>query len=135
MNLPTHAALARYGAVKVTTASPGTLLVMLYDGLARFLKEAQAAMIAKDRGRAGERIGRSQAIINHLLATLDPKHAPDLCAKLQSVYVFCIGHLLQANAQQDPDKIGDVLRIVEPLRDAWSKAVAEVAAGRAGNTK
>ena len=48
MNLPSQAALARYGAVKVTTASPAHILVMLYDGLLRFLRDAQAAMAAKE---------------------------------------------------------------------------------------
>jgi len=126
MNFPTNAALARYGAVKVTTASPGNLLVMLYEGLIRFLREAQTAMTAKERARAGERLSRSQAIINHLLASLDFQHAPELCQNLQSLYVFCIGHLLKANLEQDPEKIGEVIRLLTPLRDAWSAAVAQV---------
>jgi flagellin-specific chaperone FliS len=33
-------AIAKYRSVQVTTASPGQLLVMLYDGLFRFLGEA-----------------------------------------------------------------------------------------------
>jgi flagellar protein FliS len=125
MNLPANA-LARYGAVKVTTANPGNLLVMLYEGLIRFLREAQAAMAAQDRARAGERLGRSQAIISHLLSSLDSQHAPELCKNLQSLYVFCISHLLKANLEQDPEKIGEVLRLLTPLRDAWVAAVAQV---------
>jgi flagellar protein FliS len=128
MNLPTHAALARYGAVKVTTASPGQILVMLYDGLLRFLREAQTAMAAKDRGKAGERISRSHAILAYLLNTLDPTHAPALCANLQPLYVFCMQRLLSANLEQDVAKLADVVRVLAPLRDAWSTAVAEVAA-------
>ncbi|HZU81969.1 MAG TPA: flagellar export chaperone FliS [Polyangiaceae bacterium] len=125
MNLPTHAALARYGAVKVTTANPGQILVMLYDGLLRFLREAQAAMAAKDRGKAGERISRAHAIIAYLLGTLDPSHAPALCKNLQSLYVFCMQRLLSANLEQDVAKLADVVRVLTPLRDAWTKAVAE----------
>lgn len=127
MNLPAQAALARYGAVKVTTASPGHLLVMLYDGLLRFLREASAALVAKDRGRACERISRSHGIISHLLSSLDPKPAPELAQHLQSVYVFCLGRLLAANLDQDPAKVNEVLRVMSPLRDAWVTAVAEVA--------
>ena len=126
MNLPMNTALARYGAVKVTTASPGHLLVMLYEGLIRFLREAQTAMTTNDRARAGERLSRSHAIINHLLTSLDAQHAPELCQNLQSLYVFCGGHLLKANLEQDPDKIGDVVRLLTPLRDAWVTAVAQV---------
>ncbi len=130
MNLPSHAALARYGAVKVTTASPGHLLVMLYDGLLRFLREGQAAMEKKERGKAGERISRAHAILAHLLETLDPSHNPALCAHLQPLYIFCMQHLLKANLEQDPQKLADVIRILTPLRDAWATAVAQISGAK-----
>jgi flagellar protein FliS len=125
MNLPTQAALARYGAVKVTTANPGQILVMLYDGLLRFLREAQTHIANKDRAKAGERISRSHAILAYLLGTLDPQHNPDLCKNLQGIYVFCMQHLLLANLQQDTAKLADVVRILTPLREAWTTAVAQ----------
>ena len=129
MNLPIQTAIARYGAVKVTTANPGQVLLMLYDGLLRFLRDAQNSMAAKDRKKSGERISRAHAILAQLLSSLDPSHAPKLCEHLQSVYVFCMQHLLRANLQQDPDKIGEVIKILSPLRDAWMTAVTEVASG------
>ena len=128
MNLPTQAALARYGAVKVTTASPGQVLVMLYDGLLRFLREGEAAIVAKDRGQAGERIGRALAILECLLSGLDPTHSPDLCEKLEGLYVFCMQHLVRANLEQSAEKVAETLKMLVPLRDAWSTAVAELAA-------
>jgi flagellar protein FliS len=128
MNLPTHAALARYGAVKVTTANPGQILLMLFDGLLRFLREAQTAMKAKDRKRVGERISRSHAILAELLSSLDVAQAPVLCQHLQGVYSFCMRHIVRANLEQSPDKLGEVIVILSPLRDAWMTAVTEVAA-------
>jgi flagellar protein FliS len=132
MNLPSQAALARYGAVKVTTASPGHLLVMLYDGLLRFLREGQAAMEKKERGKAGEKVSRCHAILAHLLETMDPTHNPALCAHLQPLYIFCMQHLLKANLEQDPEKLAEIVRILTPLRDAWASAVAQLAAASAG---
>lgn len=129
MNLPTQAAIARYGAVKVTTANPGQILVMLYDGLLRFLREAQSAFVAKERARAGERISRSLAILEQLLAGLNPEHAPELCEKLQALYLFCIQRLVRANVEQNPEMVGEVVRVLTPLRDAWSTAVTELGSG------
>ena len=129
MNLPTQAAIARYGAVKVTTANPGQILVMLYDGLLRFLREAQSAFAAKERARAGERISRSLAILEQLLAGLNPEHEPELCERLQSLYLFCIQRLVRANVEQSPEMVGEVIRVLTPLRDAWSTAVTQLAAG------
>ena len=126
MNLPSHAALARYGAVKVTTSTPGNLLVMLYDGLLRFLREAEAAMIAKERRKCGEKLSRANAIIAELLGTLDPTHNPELCANLQQLYLFCMNHLLKANIQQNPEMLGEIITVLTPLRDAWAKAVGSL---------
>lgn len=126
MNLPSHAALARYGAVKVTTSTPGQLLVMLYDGLIRFLREAQAAMVGNDRRKCGEKLSRANAILAELLGTLDPSHNPQLCATLQPLYMFCMNHLLKANIQQKPEMIGEVIVMLMPLRDAWAKAVSSL---------
>lgn len=121
------AALAKYRAVQVTTCSPGQLLVMLYDGLFRFLGEAQQAIANKDRGVACERISRSHAIIEQLLIGLNPEAAPDLCANLEPLYLFCMRELIAANIAQDADKIADVMRVLAPLREAWTIAVKQLA--------
>lgn len=123
-------AASRYRAVAVQTASPGTILVMLYDGLFRFLDEARAAMIADDRARAGERIGKAHAILSEFAATLDRSKAPELCDNLEGIYVFCMSRLTEANLHRDPDRIADVVRILEPVRDAFKQAVMEQGKGR-----
>lgn len=121
------AVLSKYGAVQVTTCTPGQLLVMLYDGLFRFLGEAQVALRAKDRARAGERIGRAHSIIELLASTLDPTHAPDLCRNLEGVYLFCMNRVVAANVQQDPARLDEVIRVLTPLREAWREAVSQTA--------
>src|ERR1700722_9626026 len=130
MNLP--ASLSRYGAVKVTTSSPGHLLVQLYDAMFRFLRGAAAALEAKERSKAGEQIGRTLAILEQLLFGLDREASPDLCAKLEPLYGFCMGQVTQANIRQDPKMLLEVVRILTPLRDAWAIAAAKVAADAAG---
>ena len=117
--------LSRYGAVQVTTSSPGQILVMLYDGLFRFLGEARAALVARDLARVGERISRSHAILDLLASTLDPAHAPELCDNLQALYLFCMARLVEANIQKDPARIDEVLRVLAPLRDAWREVVTK----------
>lgn len=119
--------LARYGAVAVTTCSPGQLLVMLYDGLFRFLGEARVAMEKKDRARAGERIGRAHAILEQLLMALDPTHAPELCANLARLYPYCMERVIEANIRQDVAMLTEVMRVLEPIREAWKIAVTQVA--------
>lgn len=115
--------LSRYGTVQVTTSSPGQILVMLYDGLFRFLGEARVAIEARDRARAGERISRAHAIIDLLDSTLDPAHAPELCDNLHGLYHFCMSRLVTANLKQDVVAVDEVLRVLGPLREAWKEAI------------
>jgi flagellar secretion chaperone FliS len=132
MNLPTMR-LARYGAVRVTTASPGQLVVMLYDGMFRFLRGAAEAMTAGQRAKAGEQGGRARAILEQLLFGLDRSAFPDLCDKLGPLYTFCMGHITRANLHQEPKPLLEVVAILFPLRDAWASAAEQVAAKEANS--
>lgn len=124
--LTANAAAARYKGVQVATSSPVQLLVLLYDGVIRFVGEADEAFAKNDRARAGERIGRVLAIIDELVATLDPEPAPELAENLLGVYGFCKRRLFDANLKRDREALADVIKAFTPLRDAW----AQVAKGQ-----
>ncbi len=119
-------ALARYGNVKVTTASPAENIVMLYDASFRFLREAMEASKTNDRGRMGERIGRANNIFACLLGGLDRSVSPQLCDQLEPLYGFCMRHILLANLRNEPAKLEEVIHLLLPLRDAWAEAAAQL---------
>lgn len=112
-------AIARYRAIQVTTSTPQQILLMLYDGLFRFMGEARTAMAVGDRARAGERISKAHAILDELFATLDTSKAPDLCETLGGVYLFAMSHLVDANVKQDPALVDETIRVLTPLHEAW----------------
>lgn len=116
---------ARYKSVQVQTCSPGQLVVMLFDGAMRFAGEAQKAMEARDRARAGERISKAHAILEELAATLDPEAAPELAENLGALYVFCMHELVRANIAQDPAVIGSVVEVLRPIRDGFAEALTK----------
>jgi len=122
-----RSAINRYQAVKVKTASPGEVLVMLYDGCIRFLGEARDAMRTGERARSGEKIDRAFAILSELLSTLRPEVAPELCEQLGGVYRFCMDQITQANLKQEPKLLEDCIRVLEPIRDGYRQAVAQAA--------
>lgn len=123
-------AINRYKTVQVKTSTPGDLLIMLFDGCFRFLNEAQVALKGADRARAGERIDRAHAILSELVSTLRPEIWPELCQNLEAVYLFAMGHMVQANLDQDPDKLEEVMAVLEPIRTAFREAVREVNSAR-----
>ena len=117
----------RYLADSVSTASPGKLLVMLYDRLVMDLVQGEEAMRAGDRERSGERLTHAQEIILELRTTLD-LDAWDGAPGLANLYGFLLTELIGANVRRDADRVAACRGLVEPLRDAWREAAARAAA-------
>jgi flagellar secretion chaperone FliS len=114
---------ASYQESAVLTATPEKLVVMLYDGAHRFLVQSATALRDDDVERAGERLGRAEAIIDELLATLDPT-AGDITERLKAIYVFWRRYLGEARLERDALKIDQVATLVADLRGAWAEAAA-----------
>jgi flagellar protein FliS len=115
------AVASRYRGVQLQTSTPVELVVMLYDGILRFVSEASDALEKGDRARAGARIGRVLAILDELVATLDPKPAPELADNLTALYGFCKRRLFDANLGQSREALRDVSVVITPLRDAFAQ--------------
>jgi len=114
----------RQGAV--LAATPGQLVVMLYDGARRFLRQASIAMRAGEIERAHNTLRRSELIIAHLDGTLDFDQG-QLPERLHSIYQFCLAHLNTARLDQDVAKLEEVSGLLGELREAWAQVAAEVA--------
>jgi flagellar protein FliS len=111
----------------VGTASPGRLLVMLYDRLVADLFQGEEALRADNRELSAERITHAQEIILELRTTLDVE-AWSGAPGLASLYGFLLTELIQANVKRDADKVASCRALVEPLRDAWREAASLAAA-------
>jgi flagellar protein FliS len=114
---------ARYLAQTVTTASPGQLLVMLYDRLVVDLTHAEESLCAGDHATASDRLLHAQDIIAELRGSLDLT-AWDGAAGLAQLYGFLLVELINANVRRDVERVTSCRQLVEPLRDAWREALA-----------
>jgi flagellar protein FliS len=109
-----------YAESSVLTASREQLVVMLYDGAIRFLRQSAEAMRVGSREQSRNRMRRAEAIIDELNTTLDMSHG-EIPARLRSIYLFCKRQLIQANLETDPDKIEVVVKLLGELREAWDQ--------------
>jgi len=112
----------RYLAESVATASPGQLLVMLYDRLVVDLTQAEDALRARDTATASTRLMHAQDIVSELRSSLDLS-AWDGAAGLAQLYGFLFTRLIKANVANDADLVAECRGVVEPLRDAWREAL------------
>jgi flagellar protein FliS len=119
---------AAYRRGTVLAATPGELVVLLYDGARRFLRQASIAMSEGEIERAHTTLRHGERIISHLDATLDFDQG-DIAQHLHSIYVFCLKDLHAARMHQDSSKVEAVSELLGELREAWDQVVAEVERG------
>ncbi len=118
---------AQFLADSVLSASPAKLLTMLYDRLVLDLTRAESAQRSGDRPTANENLTHAQDIVSELMVTLKTD-AWGGAAQLHSLYSFLLGELMSANISGDPERTVACRKIVEPLRDSWHEAAAQLAA-------
>jgi flagellar secretion chaperone FliS len=116
---------AAYRRGEVLAATPAQLVVMLYDGARRFLRQTVAAMNAGEVERAHTSLRHGERIVSHLDGTLDYDQG-DLPQRLHMIYTFCLSQLNAARITQDPTKVEEVSGLLGELREAWSQVAAEV---------
>lgn len=119
-----------YQAAQLETASPGKLLLMLYDGALRFLTQAQQAMEQKNWQDAHNFILRAEDIITELMSTLKLDMGP-IPQNLYRIYEYLNWRLLQANIKRDPAGLVEVQERLRELREAWVEAIKQQATGSA----
>lgn len=116
-----------YQQARATTASPGDLVVMLYDGILKFCDVAAHAIESSDPVSSGNATNRALAIIDYLQTILDPGPAPELVGRLDGLYTFWHRQIANANATRDSKLIRDIRPHILSLRDAWNEAKSFVA--------
>jgi flagellar protein FliS len=119
-----YASPAAYRSSSVMTASPAQLVVMLYDGAGRFLRQAEIAAAEGAWRHAGDRLTRADAIVDELLITLDTEQGGEIAERLQGIYVFCKRLMIEARVAKDVEKIRRTAALLGDLREAWAEIAA-----------
>ena len=118
--------LQRYKAVKIQTASPAQIMIMLYDGAIRFSLVAKKKIEEKDYAAKGTYIGKVQAIVSELMSSLDFSIAPELCSRLEQLYIYIIEQLTISNLELKTEPLDVVVELLKTLRDGWSEALTSL---------
>ena len=124
----TEKSIANYLNVQMKTAGAGQRVVMMYDGIAKNLRAAVISFQDSDPEKF-ERINNSlqlaERLILELKLALDMDKGGELSRNLLNLYDFWISHISEANIDKEPQKVKDVLIMVDELRSTWDKAVKE----------
>ena len=113
-----------YNAYKqnsVTTASPGELTLMLYNGCLKFLAKAKVAMNEKNISEKNFNLQKAQAIISELMSTLNMDYP--ISKQMLSLYKYMNRRLVEANIKNDVAIIDEVEGLVTEFRDTWKEVI------------
>lgn len=114
-----------YQKVSTHTASPGRLVLMLYEGAIRFLERALEGFQLEDPLEFNltihNNVQRAQQILDELNQSLDLQNGGDLATTLRGLYLYLDGRLTESNMRKQPAGIEETLMRLRVLRDAWSE--------------
>jgi len=112
----------KYQQNQIDTASPGKLLIMLYDGALKFTQAAREGVTEKDFEKANNNIIKVQNIISELMTSLDMEKG-DVATNLYSLYDYMNNRLIEANIQKDEKVLTEVEGLLKDLKNTWQEAI------------
>lgn len=112
---------AAYQNNSVTTSSPGELTLMLYNGCLKFIEQAKRAMNEEDIAAKNTAIQKAQAIVSELMVTLN--RSVPISENMLLLYDYVNNRLLEANIQNDPEKLEEAAVIITEFRDTWKQVI------------
>lgn len=130
MNMSAYA-YDQYQKTSVETTTPGKLLLMLYDGMVKYLRNAGEAINKQDIPAAHSNIVATQNILVELMATLNMDYK--ISQNLLALYEFMYNQLVEANIKKDSQLLMEVQELVMDLRQTWDQAIKSL--GRPGGSQ
>ena len=116
-------ALSTYRLMSVETASPGELVLMLYNESLRAMRDASAAMDRKDIGCSSKSLMKAQDIVLELRTSLNPSAGRDVASNLETMYEYVGSRLVEANVRKEQAPLQDAMKVMGYLREGWQEAL------------
>ena len=123
-----------YRQVATKTATPGQLVLMLFDGALRFLDKALVGFDLDDpldsNLAINNNILKAQEILRELNMSLNMEKGGEFATTMRRLYNYYDLQLSQSNLKKDPSGVELVIRLLSVIRGAW----AEMLTGNSANT-
>ena len=109
----------KYLKTKVMTAAPEQLQLMLYDGAIRFCEQARISVKEEDVEKSYNLLTKAEKIVLELASSMRDEIAPEVCAKMRGLYIFCYEKLVQANLKKEIEPVDEALQVLHHMRETW----------------
>lgn len=118
-----------YRSTAVLTASPGQLVLMLFDGALKAMAIAKEAFKRpptdfKRYEVINNQLIKAQRIIGELQNGLDMENGGEFAQTMNRLYNYHKRRLFEANISKKVEPIEEVEDLVRELRDAWAEMLS-----------
>lgn len=103
----------------LAVATPHRIIQMLLAGALERLVQAKLAIANGDITNRGVLIGKTMGIINGLNGSLNMDAGAEVAGNLNQLYDYMLRRLSEANINNDPQAIDDVVSILKTIKEGW----------------
>jgi flagellar protein FliS len=125
---PSTSNASRYRDAELASATPGQLIVMLFDKMLLTLRRAKLACETQNIEDRCALLVKASEMVTELRGSLDFDQGGDIARQLDALYAYMLREMLLASRSADIAKIESVVHVATDLRDAFGQVVAGGAA-------
>lgn len=114
----------QYKQTSVQTASPGELVLMLYNGAIKNINTALNHLEKGEKDGFRTKIDKALDIVTELMVNLKSEGG-EISSQLRSLYDFVINRLISGSAKFDKKQIEEALQIITEIRDTWQEMLKQ----------
>ncbi len=118
-----------YRDTAIQTASPGQLVLMLYEGGIRFAEQSLGGFALSDPAQFNQTIHnnvkRAQAIVRQLNDSLNMRQGGEVSANFRRLYDYLDRRLQEGNLRKKREPIEEVIARLRVLRDSWAEMLRQ----------
>lgn len=113
----------KYQKTNIETSSPQKLVLILYDGALRFIREAKKLLEEENFTEAFHKILRAENIVVELISSLNFDAGGEIANNFMQLYKFVNKRLVEANSERDIKKLEEAEIILSDIRDIWIEVI------------
>ena len=117
-------ASSAYRDMEVLSASPGRLIVIVYDFLLVNLRRTSIAIDMSNVELRSASLGKAQDALGELMGNLDLERGGNIAKELVALYSFFIGALVEVGRLNDKRLLAQITAQVSELRAAFAQITA-----------
>lgn len=110
---------ARYREMEIKTATPEMVIVKLYEGALRFLRQARECQESGQVAGRATALAKALAIVNELQQSLNLEQGGEIAQNLDSLYFYVTDRLLEANVRGTVQPLDEASGVLTTLNEAW----------------